>query len=72
MTRSIAEYSVYKRTRVCIYIYIHTHTQAQWSMLQRKMLQRMNATTNSFINEIRMLQRMILQRTNATTKSLIQ
>jgi hypothetical protein len=40
----------------------------QWGMLQRTMLQRMNATTNSFINKIRMLQRTkMLQRTRSDT-----
>jgi len=37
-------------------------------MLQRKMLQRTTATTNSFINKIRMLQRtQMLQRTRRNT-----
>jgi hypothetical protein len=54
----------------------------QWGVLQRTMLQRTNATTNSFFNNIIMLQRTVffnkirmlqqtqmLQRTNAITNS---
>jgi hypothetical protein len=38
-------------------VYAYGYVYIQWGMLQRRMLQRTNATYNCFINQIRMLQR---------------